>query len=93
MDQEAVERVFGETDLIERAVRQTFKYDNERLQSLLAPLDQWETVRKVDLIALKKTLSSLPRDIRDRIETEAKIPDKKTISFRVKKVKNEPEEE
>jgi len=93
MDQEAVERVFSDTDLIERAVRQTFKYDNERLQSLLAPLDQWEAIRKVDLIALKKTLTSLPRDIRDRIETEAKIADKKTTSFRVKKVKSEPEEE
>ena len=93
MDQEAVERVFSDTDVIERAVRQTFKYDNERLQSLLAPLDQWEAIRKVDLIALKKTLTSLPRDIRDRIETEAKIADKKTTSFRVKKVKSEPEEE
>ena len=93
MDQEDVERVFGETDLIERAVRQTFKYDNERLHALLAPIDQWEAVRKVDLIALKKTLSSLPRDIRDRIETEAKLPGKKTASFRVKKVKGEIEEE
>lgn len=92
MDQEDVERVFGEGAIIERSRRQTYKYDAERLHSLLAPLDKWQEVLKVDGIALKKTLSSLPKDIRARIEENAKVPDKETLSLKVKKGSIENEE-
>lgn len=93
MDQEDVERVFGPDAIIERAKRLSYAYDPERLHSLLAPIDQWENVRKVDQVALKKVLKDLPRDIRERIESEAKVPDKETTTFRVKKTSGTEEDE
>lgn len=93
MDQEDVERVFGASAIVERAKRLSYAYDPERLHSLLAPIDQWETVRKVDQVALKKVLKDLPRDIRDRIESEAKVPDKETTTFRIKKTSGTENEE
>lgn len=85
MDQEDIERVFGSGAVIERSKRLTYKYDAERLRSLLEPMQKWEDVLKVDGVALKKTLSALPKDIRARIEENAKMPDKETVSLRVKK--------
>lgn len=85
MDQEDVERVFGTAGIIERATRLSYTYDPERLRSMLTPIDRWESILKIDQIALKKVLKDIPRDIRDRIESEAKVPDKETTTFRVKK--------
>lgn len=92
MDQEDVERVFGDGALIERSRTQKYKYDTERLRSLLSPLDKWEQVLKVDAVALKKTLSDLPKDVRARIEENAKVPDKETVSLKVKKSSTANEE-
>jgi putative RecB family exonuclease len=85
MDQEGVERIFGDGAVVERSRTQKYKYDAERLHSLLAPLDKWEEVLKVDGTALKKALGTLPKDIRARIEENAKVPDKETVSLKVRK--------
>ena len=93
MDQEDVERVWGQSGIIERARRQTYTYDPVALRSLLEPIEQWDSVVRVNQVALKKTLASLPRDIRERVEVEAKIPDKEATSFRVKKGSGMDEED
>ena len=93
MDQEDVERVWGQSGIIERAIRQTYTYDPVALRSLLEPIEQWDTVVRINQVALKKTIASLPRDIRDHIEAQAKIPGKETVGFRVKKSSGIDEDE
>ena len=84
MDQEGVERVFGEEGLIAKTLRKTYKYDSEKLKEILTPLGHWEDILKVDGIALKNILGVLPSDVRREIE-KAKLVNKETKSLTVKK--------
>lgn len=84
MQQEGVERVFNDEGIIAQSVRKTFKYDEEKLRSILEPLDKWEAVLKVDGIALKNILTVLPSPTKKEVE-KAKILDKETKSLTVKK--------
>jgi len=84
MDQEAVERVFGEKGVIARTLRKTYKYDEKKLREILEPLDKWEDVLKVDGIALKSILGAIPYKARQQAE-KAKVVDKETKSLLVKK--------
>lgn len=84
MDQEGVDRVFGESGIIARTLRRTYKYDEKTIREILAPLDKWDAVVKVDGVALKRVASSLPASDREKIEA-AKVVDKESKSFTVKK--------
>ena len=84
MDQEGVERVFGENGIIARTLRKTYKYDEKKIREILEPLDKWEDVLKVDGIALKNILGVLPFNAKKEIEN-AKVVDKESKSFSVKK--------
>ncbi len=86
MDQEGVERVFGEGGIIARTLRKTYKYDAKKLREILEPLDRWEDVLKVDGIALKNILFSLPYKAKQEAE-KAKVIDKESKSLLVKKGK------
>lgn len=93
MDQEDVERVFGESAIVERGRRETWKYDAEKLRAFLEPRGLWERVIKPDGIALKKALSELPATERKAIEAEAKTLDKTSVTFKVKKLKGGEDDE
>ena len=84
MDQEGVERVFGENGIIARTLRKTYKYDDKKIKELLEPLDKWKDVVKIDGTALKNIMGVLPVEIRQEIE-KAKVVDKETRSLMVKK--------
>jgi len=84
MDRENVDQVFGDAGRILRTVRKTYKYDSEKLRAILEPLDKWESILKVDGIALKNILGVLPIDARKEAE-KAKVVDKESKSFVVKK--------
>lgn len=86
MDQEGVERVFGENGLIAKTLRKTYKYDEKRIREILEPLNKWEDVLKVDGIALKNILTILPLEAKKALE-EAKIVNKETRVLTVKKGK------
>jgi len=86
MDQEGVERVFGEGGIIARTLRKTYKYDAKKLKEILEPLDRWEDVLKVDGIALKNILATLPYGAKQEAE-KAKVVDKESKSLIVKKGK------
>jgi hypothetical protein len=79
-----VERVFGEQGLIARSLRKTYKYDEKRIRKILEPLDKWESVLKVDGVALKNILGVLPFEAKTEIE-KAKVVDKETKTLAVKK--------
>jgi hypothetical protein len=84
MDREDVDQVFSDAGRILRSIRKTYKYDKDKLKAILEPLDKWESVLKVDGIALKNILGVLPLDAR-RIVESAKEVDKESKSFVVKK--------
>lgn len=84
MNQEGVERVFGKNGIIARSLRVTYKYDEDKIKSLLEPLGRWQEVLKLDKTALKNVADLLPANIKKEIE-KAKLEDKKTSSLLVKK--------
>ena len=84
MAQEGVERLFGQSGIIARSIRMTYKYDEEKIQALLVPLGKWEAVLRLDKIALKNVSSELPSAVRKEIEN-SKIVDKQTTSLAVRK--------
>lgn len=86
MDKEGVERVFGEGGVIARTIRKTYKYDAKKLRDILEPLDRWEDVLKVDGIALKNILGTLPYATKQEAE-KARVIDKESKSLVVKKGK------
>lgn len=84
MDQEGVDRVFGENGVIAQTLRKTYKYDEKKLKEILEPLDKWEDVLKVDGIALRNILGVLPFEAKENVE-KARVIDKETKSLTVKK--------
>lgn len=92
MEQEGVDRVFDDQGIIGKSLRKTYKYDPEKLRTLLEPLDKWESVLKVDGIALRTILATLPSSTKDSIE-QTKVLDKESTSLTVKKNKIEVDDE
>ncbi|MFA6184458.1 MAG: PD-(D/E)XK nuclease family protein [Parcubacteria group bacterium] len=84
MDQEGVERVFSDTGIIARTLRQSYKYDDQKLREILEPLGKWEAINKVNQTALKTVLATLPALTKKKIEETKKI-DKESIGFSIKK--------
>ena len=84
MDQEEVERVFGENGIISKTLRKTYKYDDLKIKELLEPIGKWKDVLKLDPIALKSIFPVLPGSIQKEIE-KAKVIDKETKSLNVRK--------
>jgi RecB family exonuclease len=84
MQQEGVERVFSEEGIIAQTLRKTYKYDEKQLKEILEPLDKWESVLKVDGIALKNIMAVLSPGVRQDVE-RARVLDKETKSLTVKK--------
>lgn len=73
MDQEGLERLFGEDGYITRQAIQRFKYDSETLRAILEPLGKWQDVLKVDDVKLKKVTKELPQEKRAKIEEARKL--------------------
>ena len=86
MDQEGLERLFGEDGYITRQAIQRFKYDSETLRAILEPLGRWQDVLKVDDVKLKKVAKELPTEKRAKIESARKI-DKEYKTLTLKKGK------
>lgn len=85
MDAENVERLFGESGIIERARTVKYEYDAGKLRDRLEPLGKWESVLTINQTLVKKALASLPLETRKKIESETKTPGKETVTLRVKK--------
>ncbi len=84
MEQEGVDRVFGEGGVIAQSLRKTYKYNEAELRAILEPLDKWESILKVDGIALKNIMPLLSPAARKDVEN-AKVLDKESKSLTVKK--------
>lgn len=86
MEQEGVERVFSDEGIIAQTLRKTYKYDEKQLREILEPLDKWESILKVDGIALKNIMGVLAPGTRQDVE-RARVLDKETKSLTIKKEK------
>lgn len=84
MEQEGVDRVFSEEGIIAQTLRKTYKYDEKQLKEILEPLDKWESVLKVDGIALKNIMAVLSPGVRQDVE-RARVLDKESKSLTIKK--------
>jgi len=84
MDQEEVERVFGENGIVSRTLRKTYKYDDKKVKELLEPIGKWNDVLKLDPTALKSIFPVLPSSVQREVE-KAKVLDKETKSLGVRK--------
>lgn len=88
MESETVDRVFGNEGIIGKSLRSSYKYDEQKLRDILEPLDKWEDVLKVDGVALRNILATLPLRIKEAVE-DTKHLDKQSVSLSVKKGKFE----
>ena len=84
MDQEGLERLFGDDGYITRQAVQRFKYDSTALRVILEPLGRWQDVLKVDDVKLKKVTKELPPEKQQKIEETRKL-DKEYKSLVLKK--------
>jgi len=84
MEQEEVERVFGENGIVSKTFRKTYKYDDARIKELLEPIGKWNDVLKLDPTALKSIFPVLPSSVQREVE-KAKVLDKETKSLGVRK--------
>jgi putative RecB family exonuclease len=84
MENEGVDRVFGERGIVGKSLRRTYKYDEARLKEILAPLGRLDDVMKIDGIALKRVSGELSLAAKKEIE-EARVLDKESVSLSVKK--------
>lgn len=84
MDQENMERLFGDDSYITRQVIQRFKYDADLLRQILEPLGRWPEILKVDESKLKRVARELPPNLRSQIDSVKKLNRESKI-FSVKK--------
>jgi len=83
MDQEGLERLFGDDGYITRQAIQRFKYDSTALRAILEPLGRWQDVLKVDDVRLKKVIKELPLEKQQKIEVARKLDKEyKTLSLK-----------
>lgn len=83
MEQEGLERLFGDDGYLTRSLVQRFKYDGEALRQLLEPLGRWQDVLKIDEAKLKRIIKELPGELRTKIESVKKLDKEyKTTAFK-----------
>lgn len=91
MDQEGLERIFGQDGYLTRQLIQRFKYDSEVVRQILEPLGQWPNALKIDDAKLKKIIASLPRAEQIRLETARQVcKEFKTITLKKQSKKIKP---
>ena len=86
MENEAVERIFAEGKIISKTIRKTWKYDEDKLKSVLDEVGLWDKVLKLDAVKLKKVTETLPSQIKKTIES-TKYINKESFSINVKQDK------
>jgi RecB family exonuclease len=86
MDQENMERVFGDDGYLTRSLVQRFKYDADLLRQILEPLGRWQDILKIDDTKLKKVARELPNNHREKINQARKV-DKEYKTLTLKKDK------
>ncbi len=67
MDNQKIERVFGNEGYLTRKIQERFSYDLEKIREILEPIGKWKDILDADEKKLEKILNSLPDDIQEKI--------------------------
>lgn len=73
LDQQGLERIFGQSGQITRLPQKRFSYDFNKVKEILEPLGKWEAVLTIDSAKFKKLINQLPYPIKSQIEQTKKI--------------------
>ena len=66
MDEQKVERVFGEEGYLTRTIREKNVYDLEKIKEILKPIGKWENVLEPDEEKVDKILPSLSDELKEK---------------------------
>ena len=72
-DQEKVERVFGNGGFITRRKQKRYRYNLDKVKSILEPLRLWDEVAEVDNSKLSQIIKALPYYLQKEIEQAKEI--------------------
>ena len=72
MDEQKVERVFGEEGYLTRTIREKNVYDLEKVKDILKPIGKWDEVLEPDEKKVDKLLPSLSDELKEKIISFAK---------------------
>ena len=92
MDEQKVERVFGEEGYLTRTIKEKNVYDLEKIKDILKPVGKWDEILEPDEKKLDKILPSLSDNLKEKILSLA-TKKKTTMLSMKKKVSLEDEEE
>lgn len=67
MDDQKIDRVFGEQGYLTRRVQERYSYDLEKIKEVLEPVGKWQEILSADEKKLEKILSSLSNDLQEKI--------------------------
>lgn len=67
MDDQKIDRVFGEQGYLTRRVQERYSYDLEKIKEILEPVGKWQEILSADEKKLEKILSSLSDEIQEKI--------------------------
>lgn len=88
MESAGYDRVFGEDGYLSRSEQKRYRYDLEKVRSILEPLGKWEAILSADERKLKLILGELPTDIQSQIAEARVITSEFTVmSASTKKIK------
>ena len=83
MDEQKVERVFGEEGYLTRTIKEKNVYDLEKIKDILKPVGKWDEILEPDEKKLDKILPSLSDELKEKILSFSEK--KKTVTLNMKK--------
>ena len=83
MDEQKVERVFGEEGYLTRTIKEKNVYDLEKIKDVLKPVSRWDDILEPDEKKLDKILPSLSDELKEKILSFSEK--KKTVTLNMKK--------
>lgn len=94
MNEQKVERVFGDEGYLTRRVTEKFSYNLDKIKEILEPVGKWSEILEPDEKKLEKLLPRLPDELKEKINN---LREKKSITTltasRKKGVNSEKKEE
>lgn len=93
MDEQKVERVFGEDGYLTRTIKEKNSYDLEKIKEILEPIGKWKEILEPDEKKLDKLLPSLPNELKEKISAITEKKKTITLNAKLKKRLDDEEEE
>src|SRR3989344_2542279 len=92
MDEQKVERVFGEDGYLTRTIKEKNVYDLEKIKDILKPVGKWDEILEPDEKKIDKILPSLSDELKEKLLSFSEKKKTVTLNARLKKSLNDDEE-